>query len=269
MRDQIERPLAWTGFLLGLSIGGFFDGILLHQVLQWHHLLSNVAAVQDLRTQILADGLFHVLMYVIAAVALYRLWRDRARLAKPGADRTLWGAALMGFGAWHILDALLSHWLIGLHRIRMDAANPLVWDLIWFFAFGVVPAILGWLFIRRRGRGRGSRGRGNTADSSDRSAAAALAMAAVTAGTLAVVPTADPGDRVLVIFAPGVSSSAAFSALAGIDARVLWTDRGGGVWAVALERPADSWKLHRHGALLVSNSALAVGCLPWSRPVGI
>jgi uncharacterized membrane protein len=28
--------------VLGFAFGGFFDGILLHQVLQWHHLLSLV-----------------------------------------------------------------------------------------------------------------------------------------------------------------------------------------------------------------------------------
>jgi uncharacterized membrane protein len=28
--------------MLGFAFGGFFDGILLHQVLQWHHLLSGI-----------------------------------------------------------------------------------------------------------------------------------------------------------------------------------------------------------------------------------
>nr|WP_086017472.1 DUF2243 domain-containing protein [Sinorhizobium meliloti] len=32
-------------FALGVSIGGFFDGILLHHVLQWHHLLSSACRV--------------------------------------------------------------------------------------------------------------------------------------------------------------------------------------------------------------------------------
>jgi hypothetical protein len=29
---------------LGLGLGGFVDGIVLHQVLQWHHLVSDVEA---------------------------------------------------------------------------------------------------------------------------------------------------------------------------------------------------------------------------------
>ena len=58
--------------ILGFALGGFIDGILLHQVLQWHHLLSLVEGerFRDLRVQILADGLFHVLMYVIAIAGL-------------------------------------------------------------------------------------------------------------------------------------------------------------------------------------------------------
>ena len=41
---------------LGFALGGFFDGILLHQILQWHHLLSLVPGVTELRMQVLWDG---------------------------------------------------------------------------------------------------------------------------------------------------------------------------------------------------------------------
>jgi Predicted membrane protein (DUF2243) len=52
-----SHALQWAGYLLGFAMGGFFDGIL-HQVLQWHHLLSGVqrSGLQDLRVRILADG---------------------------------------------------------------------------------------------------------------------------------------------------------------------------------------------------------------------
>src|SRR5690606_18965301 len=46
-RQRRRRPMwrsPWTrwGTVLGFALGGFFDGILLHQILQWHHLLSLV-----------------------------------------------------------------------------------------------------------------------------------------------------------------------------------------------------------------------------------
>ena len=37
-----SMPLIIAGIFLGLGLGGFVDGILLHQILQWHHMLSNV-----------------------------------------------------------------------------------------------------------------------------------------------------------------------------------------------------------------------------------
>ena len=30
-----------AGIFLGLGLGGFFDGIVLHQILQWHHMATS------------------------------------------------------------------------------------------------------------------------------------------------------------------------------------------------------------------------------------
>lgn len=249
------RSLGWAGGLLGFALGGFFDGILLHQVLQWHHLLSNVNAVQDLRLQLMADGLFHAWMYVIAVIALAKLWRARAAAAQAGAAHRLWGTALLGFGAWHVLDAVLSHWVTGIHRIKVDSPMPLAWDLLWFFAFGLLPAAIGWRLLRGRGPHAGGGG----------PAAAALGLSALVAGPLAAWPAASDPTQVVVLFAPGVSSSEAFNALAAVDARVVWVDGSGGLWAVRLDDPVRAWQLYGRGAMLVSNSGFSLGCLSWTR----
>lgn len=245
-----------AGFLLGLALGGFFDGILLHQILQWHHLLSNVDVVRDMRVQILADGLFHALMYVVAAVALALLWRARTLAAEPGASGRLWGAALLGFGAWHIVDSVFSHWLLDIHRIRMDSPNPLAWDLIWFFVFGVLPALAGLQLLRSEGGGGSGSGR---------AAAVTLGVSALLAGPIAALPGPSDSTQILVMFAPGVKGAQAFDALAKVDARVLWVDRSGGLWAVKLVEPTAAWRLYRSGALLVSNTGWGLGCLSWTR----
>jgi uncharacterized membrane protein len=260
-----RRPLRRAGFLLGFSLGGFFDGILLHQVLQWHHLLSNVqaAALQDIRAQMLADGLFHVLMYFVAAWALVLLWKARAAYSAPGGDRALAAMALIGFGAWHIIDSVFSHWITGIHRIRVDSPNPLFWDLLWFAVFGIVPLVLGWLVHRRTGEG--GAGGGNARQGAT---AAVLAFATVVMAPLAALPPADT-EHVVVMFRPGVQAHQAFNALAAADARVVWVDASGGLWAVTLADPARSRDLYRKGALLVSNSAWAAGCLSWTRPPAV
>lgn len=56
---------------------------------------------------------------------------------------------LVGFGVWHGVDAGLLHWLLGIHRIRMDVSNPLTWDLAWLIVFDVIPMVAGWLLWRR------------------------------------------------------------------------------------------------------------------------
>jgi len=149
---RLTRRLAFGGFWLGFALGGFFDGIILHQILQWHHLLSGVAptsTIGDLRFQVLADGVFHATHYIFAMLGLWLLWSARRGLAGRGRGRRLVAFALIGFGAWHIIDAVLVHWILQLHRIRMDVDNPLLWDLIWLFPFGILATALGYWILQR------------------------------------------------------------------------------------------------------------------------
>jgi uncharacterized membrane protein len=42
MQTSDQRKRATTaGILLGIGLGGFVDGIALHQIFQWHNMLSN------------------------------------------------------------------------------------------------------------------------------------------------------------------------------------------------------------------------------------
>jgi hypothetical protein len=98
-----------------------------------------------------------------------------------------------------------------------------------------------------------------------RTASSILALAAAIAGPLAALPAGDLG-QVPVMFRPGLEGAPAFNALAAADARVLWVDRSGGLWAVSMAEPQRTRELYRRGALLVSNSYLIPGCFAWSRP---
>lgn len=37
--DAASFPIS-AGILFGLELGGYIDGVVLHPVLQWHHMLS-------------------------------------------------------------------------------------------------------------------------------------------------------------------------------------------------------------------------------------
>jgi uncharacterized membrane protein len=254
------RRLGWAAFWLGFGLGGFFDGIILHQLLQWHHLLSNVfpqATVADLRFQVLADGLFHVLTYAFTALGLWLLWTARRTLPLPGARQCVVSAGLIGFGVWHIADAFIFHWGLRLHRIRMDADNLLLWDVLWLVPFGLVPAALGYWLLRQPPED-GSPGGGSRA-------AVSLALAAMITGPLALLPPAGvPDDRTLAIFRPGMDFPAVVAAAEAAGGRPVWSDAKGGVWLIALDPGARPAALYRHGAILVSNGPIALGCLSWS-----
>ncbi len=155
-------PIARAGIVLGLSFGGFFDGIVFHQVLQWHHMLSAAAdpAVRDdtvLNT--LADGLFHAAAWLLGLAGLLLLGRSRADLAAPGTGRALGGGMLAGAGLFNLLEGMVNHFLLGIHHVRMDAADPLPWDL-GLLAAGLALLVAGGLLLRgvspsRRAAGSG------------------------------------------------------------------------------------------------------------------
>ncbi|MDB5966251.1 MAG: hypothetical protein JWQ72_2751 [Polaromonas sp.] len=258
-----SHTFLWSGLLLGIGLSGFFDGILLHQVLQWHHLLSNVrrAPWQDLRMQLMADGLFHMLMYAITVAGLALLWKARRELALDRAGRALFAFTLLGFGAWNVIDVVGFHWVAGIHRIRLDTDDPLLWDLLWLIIFGAAVLALAYAVHRGKGTGGGSGNQG-------RLAASALGVACLGAGIVAAIgPPA--GNDLVVVFKPGVTASQAFNALGTLDARVMWSDAGGSVWAIKLDRPQRADALYGQGALLVTNSALSLGCLSWAKPADL
>lgn len=261
------RGLGLAGGVLGFALGGFFDGISLHQLLQWHHLFSLVPGEtwRDMQNQILMDGLFHVLHYVIALVGIWLLWRARPGFTGAAADRRLLGAALLGFGAWQAVDVVLFHWILMIHRIRVGVPNPLAYDIGWFVVFGVPTLLAGWYLWRRGGQGDGSGGAGGPRRPM---VASLLALSVLVAGPVAALPSANTAAT-MVLFRPGTTAADAFAAVATAGGRVLWAHESGELLAVHFD-PASSgwastWRLYRHGALLVGNTPVLAGCLGWMR----
>ncbi|WP_265499754.1 DUF2243 domain-containing protein [Paracoccus beibuensis] len=237
---------------LGFALSGFFDGILLHQILQWHHLLSLVPGIDDIRQQVLWDGWFHAAMYGIALVGLIGLWR--ARRDSGLTPLRVGGAMLVGFGAWHAVDAILSHWLLGIHRIKLDSAYPLLWDLGWLAAFGILPLMAG---LHLLGRARSGPGGGRTL-------VALLALISIGAGVWALRPP--PGlPSTVVVFARSVSPEQMIAQLAGAGATILWAEPAARVAIVDLPWGAG-FGLYAQGALAVGGAGLPAGCFAWSKP---
>ena len=91
------RPLIAAGTLLGIGMGGFVDGIVFHQLLQVHNMLSAQypttgldaeRLVVNLEINMFWDGLFHVFTWVMTALGLALLALTRKLEAAPAdSDR--------------------------------------------------------------------------------------------------------------------------------------------------------------------------------------
>jgi uncharacterized membrane protein len=134
------------GIVLGIGLGGFVDGIVLHQVLQWHHMVSSAGYpptdVHNLNINVFFDGFFHVATWIATAVGLYLLHRAIRRGTRYSGRRLI-GGMLIGWGIFNLVEGLIDHHILGLHHVREAAANPLVWDL-GFLAFGALLVIAGY-----------------------------------------------------------------------------------------------------------------------------
>lgn len=152
-RKPSRRTFAVGALFLGFGLGGLADGILLHQLLQWHNLVSRRVpndTLDGLRANLLWDGVFHATTTVLVAAGLVVLWIawERGRHA-VGNLSALIGLALVGWGAFHVTDQLIFHELLGLHDIReVPEAAIYNWG---FFAIGLLLAAGGWALYRTRG----------------------------------------------------------------------------------------------------------------------
>src|ERR687893_2071775 len=150
---RTASPPKAPAFVLGLGLGGFIDGIVLHQILQWHHLLTGdtggkpMDTVAGLEANTLADGFFHLATWLCVSVAVFltvRAWQRR-ELAPPW--RAHIGMALAGWGAFNLVEGLIDHQLLGIHHVRDDLGGPLGWDL-GFLAFGAALVVTGMAMAR-------------------------------------------------------------------------------------------------------------------------
>jgi uncharacterized membrane protein len=141
------------GILLGIGLGGFIDGIVLHQILQWHHMLTSEGSYPDttvtgLETNTLWDGIFHAATWVAVAAGLYILWRRTADWSWAISGRAFLGWMLVGWGLFNLVEGTVDHHILTIHHVREGAGiNETAWD-VGFLAFGAALVLGGWLLAR-------------------------------------------------------------------------------------------------------------------------
>jgi uncharacterized membrane protein len=142
-----------AGILFGLGLGGFFDGIVLHQVLQWHHMLSSwypINSIENLELNTFWDGIFHSSTYIFVGLGLFILWRHSHKRHLYWSNRLLIGTLLLGFGIFNCVEGVVDHQLLGVHHVNETVAESqrIFWD-VGFLIWGAIMVIVGWILLRR------------------------------------------------------------------------------------------------------------------------
>jgi uncharacterized membrane protein len=147
--EPTDRRVLMAGLLLGLGLGGFFDGILLHQILQWHNMLSSKVpptTLVDMKYNMVFDGLFHAATWALTVAGVALL--VRAGVAREEFRASAFaGAAFGGWGLFNFVEGLIDHQLLGLHHVH-PGEHQLAWDL-GFLASGLLLMALGFRAVRR------------------------------------------------------------------------------------------------------------------------
>lgn len=149
-----------AGILIGVGMGGFVDGIVLHQMLQWHNMLSNIVpphTIDAMRVNMTWDGLFHALTWLITLAGILLLRSAAARDPIPSL-RAFAGQLILGWGLFNLVEGVIDHQILGLHNVR-EVPNYTAYNLAFLAVGGGLCILIGWLLMRADGRvGPGVRG---------------------------------------------------------------------------------------------------------------
>jgi uncharacterized membrane protein len=155
MAEKTRGPLIAAGTLIGAGLGGFIDGIALHQILQWHNMLSSRYPTDNLvnaKINMAWDGYFHLGVWVLTAIGLGLLWRAGRRPDVPWSGKTFLGSLILGWGLFNLIEGIIDHQLLGIHHVYEYTDNPLPWDLGFLVLGGILMLVIGWL-VTRSGEG--------------------------------------------------------------------------------------------------------------------
>lgn len=145
-------PLMAAATVLGIGMGGFIDGIVLHQILQWHEMLSNKIPATNYvgkSVNMFWDGIFHAFTLLVTFTGVILLWKLLHRKDIDRSGNLLGGGMLFGWGLFNLLEGIADHQVLKLHNVREVTADKEAWN-VGFLALSVVFIIAGFLIARKK-----------------------------------------------------------------------------------------------------------------------
>jgi uncharacterized membrane protein len=151
MREERYHPrVTLAGILIGIGMGGFVDGIGLHQIAQWHSMLSNIVpphTMDTMRVNMTWDGLFHALTWIVTLVGILRLRSAASARAAVPSLQVFTGQLILGWGLFNLVEGIIDHQILGIHNVG-EVPTYTVYNLTSLGIGGILFILLGWMFMQ-------------------------------------------------------------------------------------------------------------------------
>lgn len=158
MRTALKNPLVRAGIVLGMGFAGLADGIVLHQILGWHHLICfsvycQPASIEQLQLENTQDGFFHLGLWLVLLFGTAMLFRAARHADAKWDARVLLGAMLVGGGLFNFVEGLLDHQILGIHHVLPGNPHQFLFDML-YLANGALFFLIGACLTIRAGTPR-------------------------------------------------------------------------------------------------------------------
>jgi len=143
-------PLTTASTVLGIGLGGFVDGIVLHQILQAHEMLSNKIDATNYigkSVNMFWDGIFHLFCLIVAIIGVILLWKLLKRNDVDRSGKLLVAGLLFGWGIFNLVEGIIDHQILKLHNVIEFSTNHNIGNYI-FLGVSLILLIIGWILIR-------------------------------------------------------------------------------------------------------------------------
>lgn len=140
-----------AGVVLGIGMGGFADGIALHQVAQWHNMGSAVVppvTMEAMSLNMRWDGLFHAATWLITLAGIFLLWSAARAGTLADSAPSFAGEMIFGWGLFNLVEGVIDHHLLELHHVRDIPVHVPAYDWIFLAGAGVGFLLLGAVLMR-------------------------------------------------------------------------------------------------------------------------
>ncbi len=145
-----SKPLIAAGTLMGIGMGGFVDGILFHQILQLHSMLSAKLpqdTLVNVKISMVWDGFFHALTWLATVISIKLLWQAGKQQNVPWNGNTFFGSLFFGWGIFNLVEGIIDHHILGIHHV-VERLGLSLYDYL-FLAIGVLFIMIGLGFIHK------------------------------------------------------------------------------------------------------------------------